>query len=304
MGARSGFFWGTALALAGTVAVPAVALGHEPPIISIPVDGANPSSRAGLLSLLESLRGIRAQLRSLENQVEIENHRINRLRSQQQEYFANFDRQLRRLRGGSAAAGAGPQGLPGAAANPAGEGSSAGAGGTAVTVIPPDTTPAAAVRAPAKGAPSGAAGAGVQASAGAPVAAGAGQEAPRKMYETAFNLLRAGRYRHAVAAFQAFLQAYPKDKRAAEAQYWVAETDYVERDYPHAEQAFKALVTRYPKSKKVPNALLKMGYIAKWQGHPNKARTVWQGLINQYPKTMAAQVARNSLTNLGAGPKP
>ena len=120
------------------------------------------------------------------------------------------------------------------------------------------------------------------------------------MYDKAFNLLRAGRYRHAVAAFQAFLQAHPHDKRAARAQYWVAETDYVERDYPSAEQAFKALVDGYPQSKRVPNALLKMGYIAKWQGHPNKARTTWKGLIARYPGTMAAQVARNSLTNLGA----
>jgi TolA-binding protein len=81
----------------------------------------------------------------------------------------------------------------------------------------------------------------------------------------------------------------------------VAETDYVERDYPKASRAFKALVTHYPASKKVPNALLKMGYIAKWQGHPGKARSTWQQLIARYPKSMAAQVARNSLTNLGPG---
>ena len=123
------------------------------------------------------------------------------------------------------------------------------------------------------------------------------------MYDKAFNLLRAGRYRHAVAAFEAYLAAHPHDKRAAKAQYWVAETDYVERDYPSAQKAFDRLVTHYPKSTKVPNALLKMGYIAKWEGHPNKARTTWKTLIAQYPKSMAAQVARNSLTNLGPAPQ-
>jgi tol-pal system protein YbgF len=106
-----------------------------------------------------------------------------------------------------------------------------------------------------------------------------------------------------VAAFQDFLKKYPHNKHAAKAQYWVAETDYVERQYPAAQQSFRTLVTQYPTSKKVPNALLKMGYIAKWQGHANKARTIWEKLVTEYPKSMAAQVARNSLTNLGPGKK-
>lgn len=289
MGARSRVFWGTALAVAGIVTIPALAHDREPPIISIPTDGANPSSRAGLLSLMETLRGIREQLRSLENQVEIENHRISRLRAQQQAFFADFDRQLRHAHG-AAPAGTGPQSPPDAAAN------AAGSSGSGVTVIPPDVSQPTVVTPSAPASPSsGATGTGA-ASGSAP---GAKKRGARKMYETAFNLLRAGRYRHAVAAFQAFLQAHPHDKRAGRAQYWVAETDYVERDYPRAERAFKALVTRYPHSKRVPNALLKMGYIAKWQGHPNKARATWKGLIAQYPGTMAAQVARNSLTNLG-----
>ncbi len=276
--------------MAGIVTVPAIAHDREPPIISIPTDGANPSSRAGLLSLMETLRAIRDQLRSLENQVEIENHRISRLRKQQQAFFADFDQQLRHARG-AGAAGTAPQSPPDAAGNAA-----AGSSDSGVTVIPPDTSEPTVVT---PSAPTSSSGGASGAGAGAGSTPSAGHKGAQEMYDKAFNLLRAGRYRHAVTAFQAFLQAHPHDKRAARAQYWVAETDYVERDYPSAEQAFKALVGRYPKSKRVPNALLKMGYIAKWQGHPNKARTIWKGLIAQYPGTMAAQVARNSLTNLG-----
>ena len=291
MGARSRVFWGTALAVVGIVTVPTIAHDREPPIISIPTDGANPSSRAGLLSLMETLRAIREQLRSLENQVEIENHKISRLRQQQQAFFADFDRQLRHARGAGTAAGVAPQSPPDAAGN------TAGSSGSGVTVIPPDTSgPTVVTPSAPSGPPASTSGTGT----GAGSTSSAERGGAQKMYDKAFNLLRAGRYRHAVSAFQAFLQAHPHDKRAARAQYWVAETDYVERDYPSAEQAFKALVDGYPQSKRVPNALLKMGYIAKWQGHPNKARTTWQGLIARYPGTMAAQVARNSLTNLGA----
>lgn len=289
--------------MAGVVVAPAIAHDREPPIISIPTNGANSSSRAGILTLLETLHGIRQQLRSIENQVEIENHRISRLRQQQQAFFADFDRRLRHLQAGKVAAGAEPQSPPGAAAPQTGSGPSAAGSGSGIVVIPPDNNPAVVSASAAKGVAASVSGVGSQpeaGEAGAGLALSSNDKPAKEMYNKAFNFLRTGRYRHAVAAFQVFLRAYPQDKRAAKAQYWVAETDYVERDYPHAKKAFKALVTHYPKSKKVPNALLKMGYIAKWQGHPNKARTIWKALIAQYPKAMAAEVARNSLTNLGS----
>jgi len=288
--------------------LPAIAHDHQPPpIISIPTDGSSSASRAGLLSLMESLHGIREQLRSLENQSEIENHEISQLRAQQRAFFADMDRQLRQL-GGHPAGGPGASGdtatLPPDAASGGGASPTsilshhaAGGDGGGVTVIPP-----ASVTPPV---PSSSGASSPSAAAATPSSAGAGgapaNTSARTAYQHAFNLLRAGRYRHAVSAFQAFLQQYPQDKRAAKAQYWVAETDYVERQYPEAGDAFQVLVKRYPTSKRVPNALLKMGYIAKWQGHPNKARATWKQLIATYPKSMAAQVARNSLTNLGPG---
>ncbi len=300
MGARSSYLIGAALWAAGVIGIPAAAHDRRPPIISIPTNGANPASRAGLLALMETLRGIREQLRSLENQAEIENHKINRLRVQQQTFFADFDRQLRHLKGGGQGAAGGSQasqGPPGAASSDGAAGQDAApSANLGVTVVPPDAGTPVPKRSQAPSTP--------------PVVAGSGQaleppgsqgQTAHAAYQSAFNLLRAGRYRHAVSAFQAFLQKHPLNRRASQAQYWVAETDYVEREYSKAGRAFKRLVTRYPTSKKVPNALLKMGYIAKWQGHPNKARSTWQQLIAHYPKSMAAQVARNSLTNLGPG---
>ncbi|MHB8252487.1 MAG: tol-pal system protein YbgF [Acidiferrobacter sp.] len=287
--------------------IPAAAHAGQPPIISIPTDGANPASRAGLLSLMQTLHGIREQLRSLENQAEIENHNISRLRAQQQAFFADFDRQLRQLNGGGHAGALepdAPQSPPGAASggNAAqAPGHSGGAqGDSGVIVIPPEAGPVV-VPPQSASAPMAQAASSATVPALSVTTGKSGEGQARAAYDHAFNLLRAGRYQHSVLAFQSFLQAYPHNQRAAQAQYWVAETDYVEREYPKAEIAFKTLVARYPESKKVPNALLKMGYIAKWQGHPNKARSTWQRLVTQYPKSMAAQVARNSLTNLGPG---
>lgn len=303
MGARSSYLIGAALWAAGVIGIPAAAHDRAPPIISVPLDGSSSTSRAGLLVLMGTLRGIREQLRSLENQAEIENHEISRLRAQQQAFFADFDRQLRRLKGGDLGAGGSqaPQSPPGAASGSGATGQSvapAPGASSGVTVIPPD----AGSPAPKRVSPPPPSIAGDAAATGPTgTLAGTPGQTAHAAYQHAFDLLRAGRYRHAVSAFQTFLRDFPQDKRASQAQYWVAETDYVERDYPKASRAFKALVTRYPTSKKVPNALLKMGYIAKWQGHPGKARSTWQRLIARYPKSMAAQVARNSLTNLGPG---
>ena len=307
MGARSSYLIGAALWAAGVIGIPAAAHDRAPPIISIPLDGSSSTSRAGLLALMGTLRGIREQLRSLENQAEIENHEISRLRAQQQAFFADFDRQLRHLKGGGQGAGGSqaPQSPPDAASGSGTTGQSAAPAPSAnsgITVIPPDAgSPAPKhVSPPPPSIAGGTAATGPTGTlAGTP--AGTPGQTAHAAYQHAFDLLRAGRYRHAVSAFQTFLRDYPQDRRASQAQYWVAETDYVERDYPKASRAFKALVTHYPASKKVPNALLKMGYIAKWQGHPGKARSTWQQLIARYPKSMAAQVARNSLTNLGPG---
>ncbi len=257
------------LLLATTIlTVPALAHDRRAPIISVSTNGRG-SSRSGLLTLMQTLHGMRDQLRGLENQLEIENHRIARLRAQQQTFFAEFYHELAH-KGQGAATGPVTLTPPGAAGgasrkrrqrpNPS------------VTVIPPNAN-------------------------AAPVTHAHKGDAALA-YRHAFNLLRTGRYRHAVSAFQGFLAHYPTNKRADKAQYWVAETDYVERQYPQALSAFRRLVHQYPHSKKVPNALLKMGYIAKWQGHAGRARTTWQSLIAHYPNSMAAQVARNSLASL------
>ena len=326
MGAQSRHIVGAAMVMTGVLGAPVIASAQDAPIISIPTSGvvANPDTSAGLLSLLRELRGIRDQLRSLENQSEIENHRIERLRAQQQSFFADFARQLRLLRHqqGQMTSGGTIQGnLPPSSASvapasgvsappsssvPSTSGSAApGAGNANSTpaVTPPSSSVASGVTsptAPANVSPGAAqAGSGTGSSGSGVTPPPVGSASAQAAYDKAFNLLRAGLYHRAIGAFHGFLATYPANKRASKAQYWIAETEYVERNYPAARTAFKTLVTQYPSSTKVPNALLKIGYIAKWEGKPIQARKTWNGLIRRYPSSTAAQVARSALSNLG-----
>ncbi|MDA8390963.1 MAG: tol-pal system protein YbgF [Gammaproteobacteria bacterium] len=299
--------------LAGVFVTPAFAQDHPAPIISYPISGNGDGvgSSAGLLAIMQTLHAMRAQLRSLENQAEITNHKIELLRKQQQAFLADIDRQLRRLRnkpgGETPSSGStvtpsmpGPvepgPGAPPPAAAPAPQANTPPGGTSAPASAPPVRPPGAANRAdrhsnvtivPPDTADTG------RAAGPPPVASGA-----QTAYAQAFNALRAGQYNQAVAGFQHFLVRYPSDKRDAEAQYWIAETQYMERDYAAARLSFRTLVYAYPQSRRVPNALLKIGYMAKWRGRPGKARAIWERLMQKYPMSAAAQVARNALTKL------
>ena len=99
-------------------------------------------------------------------------------------------------------------------------------------------------------------------------------------------------------AFQQFLVTYPDSELADNAQYWLAETYYVTRQFDEALAAFKVVIHDYPRSRKVPDALLKMGYcnyeLKRWdaaRGALNQVRT-------DYPETTAARLAGQRLERM------
>jgi len=79
-------------------------------------------------------------------------------------------------------------------------------------------------------------------------------------YKTAFDLLKGGEYDKAITAFQQFLAAFPDSGLADNAQYWLGEAYYVNKDFASALKSFRTVVDRWPGSRKLPDALLKVGY--------------------------------------------
>src|SRR5262249_59373494 len=72
---------------------------------------------------------------------------------------------------------------------------------------------------------------------GALPAAGAAPEsdvAPKQLYETAYGYLLQRDYGAAEAAFQDFLQRFPNDPLAGNAQYWLGESLFVRGQYRSA----------------------------------------------------------------------
>lgn len=120
----------------------------------------------------------------------------------------------------------------------------------------------------------------------------------RDNYQAAFDLLKEGRYQEAAAAFKQFLVVFPNSTVADNAQYWLAETYYVQRQFGDSLPAFERVLGEYPESRKVPDALLKIGYCNYELKQLDAARSALDKVVKQYPDTTAARLATQRLERM------
>jgi tol-pal system protein YbgF len=136
-----------------------------------------------------------------------------------------------------------------------------------------------------------------------PVRSEPANEVANADYRAAVELVKAGKTTEAVTALRAFLKSYPRHDYADNAQYWLGEAYYAQKDYPHALVEFRATIETYPRGNKVPDALLKVGYCYQALGQSDKARAVLEQVVNLYPKTEPAALAAKRLSP-GEGVSP
>jgi tol-pal system protein YbgF len=220
-----------------------------------------------MLELLNRINQLETEVRQLRGDVEVLNHELKGVKQRQRELYLDVDRRLRdiEVRGGG-----GQQG-----------------GGT-----------------PAQGASGGGAAAqtGAGAQGGQAAAGGSAAQLPpakqRQQYESAFNLLKEGRYEQSIDAFNKFLKAYPQGGYSDNAQYWLGEANYVSRNFSAAAREFQKVLNDFPESPKVPDAMLKLGFtyyeLHKW----DEARRTLEQVRKQYPDSTAAQLAETRLRRM------
>jgi len=120
----------------------------------------------------------------------------------------------------------------------------------------------------------------------------------RANYQAAFELLKQGRYDQASLALQQFMIAFPESSLLDNAQYWLAETNYVSQDYEQALPQFQTVVRQYPDSRKIPDALLKIGYCNYEMQRWDDARVALTTVAGDYPETTAARLANQRLERM------
>jgi tol-pal system protein YbgF len=266
-----------------------------PPVTS----AAPPPVSAAPLDATVRMERIEAQMRTLTGQIEQLNYQLNQLRDE--------------LRGTQTAAGATPTaGQRAADAAPpaqrrAGPDPAPAGGdpiGATIQGTPPrslGTLPAATSDGPINLA---ALAAGPPATAGTPPTAGAAAPqvaaiapavktaSPKNDYDTAYQHILAGEYAEAEKGLRAFLAAYPDDKLAADAEYWLGDSLFERALFRDAAEEFVNGYKAYPKSGKAPDTLLKLGLSLKGLGERDAACQTYAKLLKDYPTITNVMVQR------------
>lgn len=240
----------------------------RPPVVSGSVGSSNATEKAlrqSVLDLQQQLDQLQTEQRQLRDTVEVQAHDMEQLKTRQRDLLTDMDRRVRDLeRRGPGEAGAGVE--PGA-----------------VSPSPGATVGLPAV-APAGGGPG---------RAEVPPSASQQQE-----YEAAFDLMKQGNYERAIKSFRAFLAKYPDSSLADNAQFWIAEGNYVLRNYKLALEEFSKVLAQFPRSPKAPDSLLKIGYVHYETAAYDKARSTLNDVVARYPNTTAARLAATRLEKL------
>ena len=119
------------------------------------------------------------------------------------------------------------------------------------------------------------------------------------LYAEAKRRLQASAWQDARRLFEAFVNRYPKDKRAARAQFDIGEAYFGEKRFADAIRGgYTKVVDNFPKSDVVPDAMYKNGlafYALKYCGD---AKVYFQELLKRYPRTQWKKEANQELRRL------
>ena len=122
-------------------------------------------------------------------------------------------------------------------------------------------------------------------------------------YDEAYKAFTGKKYKEARKKFEAFLKEYPKDKLADNAQFWVAETYYGEKDFEGAILAYEMFLKKYPKSEKAPTALLKQGLSFIEMGDKKTGKVILEQVRERYPNSKEAGIAKKNIEDLKKSPR-
>lgn len=129
-------------------------------------------------------------------------------------------------------------------------------------------------------------------------AAGAGGGSPRAIYDAAYQDLTRGNHGLAILGFQEVIAKYGASELADNAQYWIGESYYAQKEFKQALAEFQKTVSTYPQGDKVPAALLKSGLCLQQLGDQPAARSTYESLVSRYPESEEARLARTKIQEM------
>lgn len=152
--------------------------------------------------------------------------------------------------------------------------------------------------APSGGTPSTAPGAASAPSAGSTAASGPAPSADT-LYSNGLRDITSGKYDLARSEFEDYLKYYGDTDLASNAQFYLGEIAYSQRQYSQAVTEYEKVLTNYPKSFKLAPARLKKGMALIELGQKASGVKELREVVKRYPGTEEERRARAKLKELG-----
>lgn len=225
---------------------------------------------------------LQTQVQSLRSQVEQLTHQLAEMQTQQKAMYNDLDK---RLSSPAPQAVSSDTDTPSSASTPAPLKSSAKTT-KATTVLAKSTAKSTVGVLPAAAA----------ASASNTKALDAAEE--QKIYQSAYDLIKAKKYSQAATTLQGMLQKYPSGQFASNAHYWLGELYGLMGKNDQALNEFATVVKSFPASPRVSDAQLKVGLIYASQNQWSDARMALSKVTTKYPGTASARLATEQLAQI------
>ncbi|MDT8318156.1 MAG: tol-pal system protein YbgF [bacterium] len=114
----------------------------------------------------------------------------------------------------------------------------------------------------------------------------------KDLYKSALDLILSGKTEKSRNLFKQYLRDYPKGALANNAQFWIGESYYNEKEYEKAIVEYDDVLKKYPAGGKVPAALLKQGMAFRKMKDYKTGNAILNKLIKEYPASEEAQTAK------------
>jgi tol-pal system protein YbgF len=136
---------------------------------------------------------------------------------------------------------------------------------------------------------------------GSPIAGSPASPAPNAdtLYSNGLRDITSGKYDLARSEFQDYLKYYGDTDLASNAQFYLGEIAYSQRQYSQAVSEYEKVLTNYPKSFKLAPARLKKGMALIELGQKSSGVKELREVVKRYPGTEEERRARARLKELG-----
>lgn len=112
-------------------------------------------------------------------------------------------------------------------------------------------------------------------------------DSPRDYFDMGYGYFQRRDYANAEQTFKDFVQRFPTDRMAPEANYWLAESLFQRQRYQDAAEAYLIVTTKFEKASRAPDALLRLGQSLAALGQKEMACASFAEIGRKYPNSSA-----------------